>query len=47
MERKHFCIVRAGNTKGGSIAVLLTSCLTSLESAVLTKDNFVFICQTD
>jgi hypothetical protein len=25
----------AGNTKGGSITVLLTSCLTSLESAVL------------
>jgi hypothetical protein len=25
---------RAGNTKGGSITVLLTSCLTGLESAV-------------
>ncbi len=26
--------VTAGNTKGGSITVLLTSCLTGLESAV-------------
>ena len=25
---------KAGNTKGGSITVLLTSCLTGLESAV-------------
>ncbi len=28
-----FCI-RAGNTKGGSITVLLTSCLTGLDSAL-------------
>ncbi len=27
-------IAQAGNTKGGSITVLLTSCLTELESAV-------------
>jgi hypothetical protein len=27
-------IVQAGNTKGGSITVPLTSCLTGLESAV-------------
>ncbi len=27
-------IVKAGNSKGGSITVLLTSCLTGLESAV-------------
>jgi hypothetical protein len=27
-------IVQAGNTKGGSITVLLTSCLTGLELAV-------------
>ncbi len=27
-------IVHAGNTKGGSITVTLTSCLTRLESAV-------------
>jgi hypothetical protein len=26
--------IQAGNTKGGSITVLLTSCLTGLESAV-------------
>ncbi len=29
-----FMICRAGNTKGGSIAALLASCLTGLESAV-------------
>jgi hypothetical protein len=29
-----FMICRAGNTKGGSITVPLTSCLTGLESAV-------------
>ncbi len=34
-----------GNTKGGSIAVPLTSCLTSLESAVMTTDNFCFYLQ--
>jgi len=28
-------LVMAGNTKGGSITVPLTSCLTGLESAVL------------
>jgi len=27
-------IILAGNTKGGTIIVLLTSCLTGLESAV-------------
>ncbi len=27
--------MRAGNTKGGSITVLLTSCLTSLDESVL------------
>ncbi len=30
----NFLIVKAGNTKGGSITVPLTSCLTGLESAV-------------
>jgi hypothetical protein len=30
----HFKKVHPGNTKGGSITVLLTSCLTGLESAV-------------
>jgi hypothetical protein len=34
-------IVLAGNTKGGSITVPLTSCLTGLESAV-TTNNFCF-----
>jgi hypothetical protein len=30
----HKVIVLLGNTKGGSITLLLTSCLTGLESAV-------------
>ena len=36
-----------GNTKGGSITVLLTSCLTGLESAVRLLTFFVLICKTD
>jgi hypothetical protein len=36
-----------GNTKGGSITVLLTSCLTGLESALWQLTIFVFICKTD
>jgi hypothetical protein len=36
-----------GNTKGGSITVLLASCLTGLESAVWQLTIFVFICKTD
>jgi hypothetical protein len=39
--------IRAGNTKGGSITVLLTSCLTGWESAVWELTIFVFICKTD
>jgi len=35
-----------GNTKGGSITVPLTSCLTGLESAVWQLTIFVFICKT-
>ncbi len=38
---------KAGNTKGGSMTVLLTSCLTGLESAVRQLTFFVFICKTD
>jgi hypothetical protein len=34
------------NTKGGSIIVPLTSCLTGLESAVWQPIIFVFICKT-
>jgi hypothetical protein len=37
----------AGNTKGGSITVQLTSCLTGLETAVWLLTIFVFICKTD
>ncbi len=37
----------AGNTKGGSITVQLTSCLTGLESAVWQLTIFVFIYKTD
>ncbi len=38
---------KPGNTKGGSITVLMTSCLTGLESAVQQLTIFVFICKTD
>ncbi len=37
----------AGNTKRGSITVLMTSCLTGLETAVWQLTIFVFICKTD
>jgi hypothetical protein len=40
-------MLKSGNTKGGSITVLLTSCLTGLESAVQQLIIFVFICKTD
>ncbi len=36
-----------GNTKEGSIIVLLTSCLTGLEPAVRQLTIFVLICITD
>ncbi len=36
--------LESGNTKGGSITVPLTSCLTGFESAV-TTDNFCFYFQ--
>jgi hypothetical protein len=36
-----------GNTKRGSITVLLTSCLTGLESAVCQLTIVVFIFKTD
>ncbi len=38
-------INRPGNTKGGSITVLLTSCLTGFESAVWQLTIFVFYLQ--
>ncbi len=38
---------QAGNNKGGSITVLLTSCLTGLESVVWQLKFFVFIRKTD
>jgi hypothetical protein len=38
---------KPGNTKGGSITVPLTSCLTRLESAVCLLKIFGFICKTD
>ncbi len=37
----------AGNTKGGSNIVQLTSCLTGLESAVWQLTIFVFNCKID
>jgi hypothetical protein len=43
----HWCLIHAvpGNTEGGSITVLFTSCLTGLESAVRQLTIFVFICK--
>jgi hypothetical protein len=38
---------KPGNTKGGSITVLLTSCFDWFGISCMTTDNFVFICQTD
>jgi hypothetical protein len=40
-------MVQAGNTKRGSITVLLTSCLTGLGLEVHQMTIFVFICKTD
>jgi hypothetical protein len=40
-------MLELGNTKGGSIIVPLTSCLTGLESVVWQLTIFVFICKTD
>ncbi len=37
-------LLKQGILKGGSITVLLTSCLTGLESAVWQLTIFVFIC---
>jgi len=47
VKQSRFLDVYAGNTKGGSITVLLTSCLTGLESAVWQLTIIVFICKTD
>ncbi len=41
-----FALHNARNTKGGSIIVRLTSCLTGLESAVWQLTIFIFICKT-
>ncbi len=38
---------KPGNTKGGSITVPLTSCLTGLGPAIWQLTIFVFICKTD
>ncbi len=40
-------MVRPGNTKGGSITVPLTFCLTGMELAVRQLTIFVFLCKTD
>jgi hypothetical protein len=37
----------SGNTKGGSITVLLTSCLIVFESAAWQLTIYIFICKTD
>jgi len=44
---KKLFYLNQGILNGGSITVLLTSCLTGLESAVRQLTIFVFICKTD
>jgi hypothetical protein len=39
-------MVNAGNTKGGSITVLLTSCLTGLDWSVLQIKTKIVSCHT-
>ncbi len=39
---RYFALLNPGNAKGGSITVLLTSCLTGLESAVWHLTSFCF-----
>ncbi len=46
-SKSKFRNIKSGNTKGGSITVLLASCLTGLESAVWQLIIFLFICKTD
>ncbi len=46
-NRKTFKVQATGNTKGGSITLPLTSCLTGLKSIVCQLTIFVFICKTD
>ncbi len=44
----NFAMVKPGNTKGGSITVPLTSCLTGLDKSVLQiKTKFVFFNTAD
>ncbi len=38
--------IEAGNTKGGSITVLLTSCLTGLDRSVLQIKTKIVSCHT-
>ncbi len=47
VKETHWGKLYTGTTKGGSITVPLTSCLTSLESAVWLLTIFVFICKSD
>jgi hypothetical protein len=39
-------LAKAGNTKGGSIIVPLTSCLTGLDYSVLEIKTKIFSCHT-
>ncbi len=44
--QERFKTYHSGNTKGGSIAVLLTSCLTSLDKPVLQIKTKIVSCHT-
>jgi hypothetical protein len=43
---QNFVYAESGNTKGGSITVLLTSCLTGLDWSVLQTKTKIIICHT-
>ncbi len=45
-EKKKIGIVRSGNTKGGSITVPLTSCLTGLDQSVQQTKTIIASCHT-
>ncbi len=43
LHLKVYLLICSGNTKGGSITVLLTSCSTGLESAIWQLTIFIFL----
>jgi hypothetical protein len=46
LQFSYNCSVQPGNTRGGSITVRLTSCLTGLDQSVLQIKTKIVICHT-